>query len=557
MRSKSLAALTKNMRKRKDMRFLYRVAAMAAAVTCFISATAQQNAALCPDRPRLVLILVVDNLNAQQVQIVREQCGPKGLNRLFNYGTRLTDAYYDAGGNFAGKNLATLFTGAPAATHGIVARQWIDSFSGRKVDAIYGDVPEAGRFDTLARPHNGALLCGTMANEIRKIYNDRAKIFSVGFDPQMLIWSSGTLAGEPFVWLNARDGMVCAANVSDPSTRKWIDDFNSKKIPAAYLTKTWAPRKDISEYHQSRFFPSQSSSPFFYPLSRPSDPSLRFSAVCGSPYGNDLLRDIAASAIAYEGMGADDVPDLMLVQFSATPAMGRKRQPLDPETEDMLLGLDANIESLLHMIDSTVGMDNTLVVFTAAQGAYDVAATDSPQWAERGFVSLKRASALLNLYLMALHGQAAWVKNYAPGSIYLDRDLARERGVDFDTLLSQSAEFLTQVKGIGEAVPAACLKTLVSSSPVIEAMRRNYHPKRSGDILIHLEPGWAEEQDDGSRLTQLWGGEFVPLVFYGWKVPRGVVYERHNMTDVAPTVCSFIGVGIPDACSGEPIRVVK
>lgn len=524
------------------------------ALSATTRATAQQNAELCPEKPKLVLMIVVDNLNSRQVDIVRNQCDSKGLNRLFGYGTQLTDAYYDAGGNFAGKNLATLFTGAPAATHGIVARQWIDSFSGHKVDAIYGDVPTSGAFDTLAAPHNGALLCNTIANEIRKIYNNQAKIFSVGFDPQMLIWSSGTLAGEPFLWLDPRTGKVRTANVNSSETLKWVDDFNSKGMASLYSAKTWAPRKNINEYHQCRFFPETTAKlNFYHPLNKPKLGMPRFKSVMGSPYGNDMVRDLAAYALTFENMGKDNVTDIMLVQFTATPACGRKQQPLDPETEDLLLGLDANIASLLQLIDGTIGMDNTLVIFTSAQGAYDVANTDSPQWAERGFVSMRRATALLNLYLMALHGQERWVKNYAPGAVYLDKDIAEKRKVDFDSLLSQSAGFLTQVKGIGDAIPASKLTTLVSTSPVIEAMRRNYHPKRSGDILIHLEPGWAEEQDDGSRLTQLWGGEFVPLVFYGWKVKRGMIYERHNMTDVAPTICSFIKVGIPDGCSGKPI----
>ena len=115
----------------------------------------------------------------------------------------------------------------------------------------------------------------------------------------------------------------------------------------------------------------------------------------------------------------------------------------------------------------------------------------------------------------------------------------------------------TTVKGIGDAFAAKDLRNIYSTSPVIEVLRRNYHPKRSGDILIHLEPGWASEQDDGQQLTQLWGQEFVPLAFYGWKVPRGIIYERHNMADVAPTICQFIRVAQPNGCSGIPIKIIN
>ncbi len=527
------------------------------ALLCLFSCAsfAQQNVALCPERPRLILIILVDNLNNQQLEIVRSRVGSKGFNRLCGYGTQLTDAYYDAGGNFVGKNLATLFTGAPASTHGIVARRWIDSFTGKKVDAVYGTLPDNERIDTLARPANGSLLCSTIGNEIRKIYNDRAKIFSVGFDPQMLVWSSATLGGEPIVWLDPRSGQMRTANVTDEKTIGWVSDFNSKNIADIYRQKTWAPSKDITTYHQYRFFPeTQTNAKFYYPLTESSP--LRYSAVCGSPYGNSLIRDVAAAAIAFEEMGRDDIPDLLTIQFTAQPSKGNKMQPLDPETEDLLMGLNENIASLLQMIDSTIGMDNTLVLLTAAQGAYDVAATSSAHWSERGFVSMRRATALLNLYLMALHGQEAWVKNYAPGSVYLDRELAEKKKVNFDTLLSQSTDFLVQVKGIGNAIAARHLNKITSHSPVVDAMRRNYHPKRSGDILVYLEPGWAEEYEDGTRLTQLWNGEFVPLVFYGWKVPRATIYARHNMADVAPTICSFMRIGQPNGCSGQPIPIV-
>ncbi|MBQ3635510.1 MAG: alkaline phosphatase family protein [Bacteroidales bacterium] len=522
-----------------------------------IPAGAQQNASLCPEKPKLVLVLLIDNLNSQQMEIVRSQVGAKGFNRVCGHGTLLTDAYYDTGGNFAGKNVATLFTGAPAATHGIVARQWIDSFSNKRIDAIYGELKTSKEPDTLAKPANGALLCGTIGNEIRKIYNQEAKIFSIGFNPELLLWASGTKNGEPMAWLDKRTGKFVSANIGKESTLAWIEDFNSKGMIDNYRQRTWGPRKDINLYHQSKYFPeSVSGNTFLYQLDVAYPKLGRYGAVCGSPFANSLVRDMAAAAIVYEEMGKDDIPDILTVQFSAIPTLGERMQPLDPQTEDMLLGLDENIASLLQMIDGTVGMDNTLVVMTASQGAYDVSATDSPYWGEKGVVSMRRASALLNLYLMALYGQEAWVKNYSPGSIYIDKELCEKKKINVDTVLRQSADFLTQVKGIGDAIIAKDIKYITSTSPVVEAMRHNYHPKRSGDILVYLEPGWAEEIEDGRKLTQLWNGEFVPLVFYGWKIPRATIYERHSMTDVAPTICSFIRVANPNGCSGVPIPIV-
>lgn len=534
-----------------SMTKIFAIIALLAVALC---ASAQQNPQLCSEKPRLVLFILVDNLNNEQLEIVRSRCGRDGINRICNYGTQLQSAFYDAGGNYAGKNLATLFTGAPASTHGIVAEQWVDNFSGKKIHAIYGDAYNStGHLDTLAVPRNGNLLCSTIGNEIRKIYNDKAHFISLGFDPNLLLWSSGTNVAEPVIWFDKKTGDFVAQNVVGDTIPGILREFNSKRMSDIYLDKSWAPRTDINEYHEWKYFNKGTSQrTFFYPMRKPSAKQ-KYGLLAGSPFGNQLVRDMAASLLLCGDFGKDDIPDVLTIQFTTTPSCGNKIQPLDAETEDLLLSLDENIASLLKVIDHDIGMDNTLVVLTSAQGAYDVANTDTDHWKSWGSVSLHRTTALLNLYLMAIHGQAKWVKNYASGEIYLDKKIADERKVSFDTLLTEAAEFMKQVTGIGDAVVAKNLKSIYSTSPMIDVMRRNYHPKRSGDILLTLEPGWAEEQDDGSCLTQLWGQEYVPLVFYGWKVPRNVIYDRHNMADVAPTVCSFIRVASPNGCSGVQI----
>lgn len=538
-------------------RFIFRLIGIISLLVVGIDIQAQQNVALCSDKPRLVLILMVDNLNNEQLEIVRSRCGKDGFNRIFNHGTQFAGAYYDAGGNYAGKNLATFFTGAPASVHGIVGEQWVDNFSNTKLHAIYGDAyNHAGLLDTAAVPHNGLLLCSTIGNEIRKIYNMESKIFSVGFDLNRLLWTSGTNVVEQAAWYDVKSGKM---SLLIPDTlRTWVTEFNSKGLSDIYLDKIWEPKNEYADYHQVRYFSESDSMPSFYhTLRMPYGSKSKYQRIAGSPWGNTLMRDFAVATMVYENMGQDDVPDVLMVEFSATPSCGSKKQPLDAETEDMLLNLDENIGSLLKFIDHDIGMDNTLVVFTSSQGAYDVANTESEHWKSRGAVSLHRATALLNLYLMALHGQGQWVRNYKSGEIYLDKNLCKERGVDWDTILKQSADFLLEVKGIGTAVVAKDVMSYYSDSPIIEVMRRNYHPRRSGDILICLEPGWAEEQPDGRQLTQLWGHEFVPLCFYGWKVPRATVYERHSMVEVAPTICSFIRVNKPNGSNGTLLPVVK
>lgn len=532
---------------------------LATIIACLpIRLNAQSDTKIASETPRLVLILLVDNLTNEQLNLLSEKFCSDGLKRILYQGTRIDGAYYDAGGNYVGKNLATLYTGAPASTHGIVGRSWLDPKNGKRISAIYGDAYNIrGEIDTAATPKNGLLLCSTIGNEIRKMYNNTAKIYSVGFDPEMLMWTSGTNIPEPTIWFDTHTGHMETLNITTDTTQRWIDDFNSKGLADNYTTKIWAPRNDILTYHEWRYFPeSTGNRTFYYQLAPPVTATDKYSLVAGSPWGNSLLRDFAVSLLLNENLGRDNIPDVLTLQFNATPSCGHKKQPLDAETEDLLLNLDENIASLLRVIDHYIGMQNTLIVLTSASGIYDIANTTSQQWQSRGAVSLHRITALLNLYLMALHGQGKWVSGFSGNDIYLNHQLADERKIDFDTLLVQTAQFLTEVQGVANSIIGKQLPSLYTSLPVVDVMRANYHPKRSGDIIVYLEPGWAMEQTDGSQIAQQWGYEYVPLAFYGWKIPRNMLYQRHNMADIAPTICTYLRVGMPNACSGTPIKLI-
>lgn len=520
-----------------------------------------QTGDITSEKPRLVLWLVVDNLSNEQLQIVLPRLGNNGIKRILNGGTQLAHAFYDAGGNYAGKNMATLFTGAPACTHGIVGEQWIDHFSNHKIHAIFGDAYDNNSAipDSALNVCNDQLFCSTIGNQIRRIYNDRAKMYAVGFHPENLLWSSGTHVPEPVIWFDPVKGEMRTENIKvDSISHSWIAEFNSKRFPDVYLNKTWAPSQDINTYHASKFFPNAKNNPFYYAMKQNPGANLpKYGRLVGSPYGNTFIRDFATALLLMEDMGKDEIPDMLTLEFSLTPSVRPKQQPMDAESEDLLMLLDESIASLLKAIDQHIGMQNTLVVFTAAQSIFDLQSTASDHWAPRGVVSMHKATAILNLYLMAKHGQAQWVKNYAPGAVYLDREVAKQHNVSWDSLLVESADFLLEVKGIERAIVAKNLDLMDSDMPIVKMLRHNYHPKRSGDILLYLQPGWADEMDDGRQIQQQWVEEPVPLVFYGWKIPHALIYGSHSMKDVAPTVTRLIGVANPDGCSGEAIDLLR
>ena len=82
-----------------------------------------------------------------------------------------------------------------------------------------------------------------------------------------------------------------------------------------------------------------------------------------------LLVQAAKAAIAAEGLGKDDVPDLLSVSFSATDLIYHHFGPYSWEMQDALVRLDRQIADLLAAAEKAAGgRQNLLVVLSSDHG---------------------------------------------------------------------------------------------------------------------------------------------------------------------------------------------
>ena len=85
---------------------------------------------------------------------------------------------------------------------------------------------------------------------------------------------------------------------------------------------------------------------------------------------------------------------------------------------------------------------------------------------------------------------------------------------------------------------------------------RGFHPKRSGDVLILLEPGWysagkVQGTTHGSPYSY---DTHVPILFYGKGVKKGSSVQYHPVTDIAPTMAALLNIKFPSGCTGQPVQ---
>ena len=118
-------------------------------------------------RPKLVVIIVIDQMRGDYVERYRAKWGEGGFRLLMEKGANFTECYYDYANTQTAPGHATISTGAYTEAHGIPANDWWDATTGKKVTSVEDAKTTivGGDGGVGASPRN--LQAGTFADELR------------------------------------------------------------------------------------------------------------------------------------------------------------------------------------------------------------------------------------------------------------------------------------------------------------------------------------------------------------------------------------------------------
>ena len=81
----------------------------------------------------------------------------------------------------------------------------------------------------------------------------------------------------------------------------------------------------------------------------------------------------------------------------------------------------------------------------------------------------------------------------------------------------------------------------------------------TGDIVISLKPPYEAFSRVKPPTVGTHGGlqqRFVPLIFFGPKIQRGLILENASLTDIVPTICEITGYPIPNDSQGKVLEII-
>ena len=401
-----------------------------------------------------------------------------------------------------------------------------------------------------------------MATNLNCRHFKRSKVVSVSTDPTAAVLLAGHMADGAY-WFDVQSGNWVTSSVYTNTLKDWVNDFNKKQFADTYLTQQWTTLLPDSLYTES--LPDNSSyeigirgkKEFPYDINTMSfraNAKRDYSILRYTPYSNDLTKDFAISAIVNENMGKDDFTDYICVNFAATGYLGQAFGIASREMEDAYLRLDKDIQHFLNFLDSYVGKGNVVVYLTSNHGA----AYQTKLMTEMGFPTgnFNQGSmvALLKSYLNVTYGNGNWVTYYNNQQLFLNRALIQDSKLKLEDFQNDVAGFISQFSGVTNVATSTQLTTNNYSSGIFQKMQNSFHQKRSGDILISLEPGWTEYSDMATVSNSGYNYDtHVPLIFYGWKINRQTIFDPVDIIDIAPSLSMFLNIAFPNAAQGKPI----
>jgi predicted AlkP superfamily pyrophosphatase or phosphodiesterase len=525
-----------------------------------------QGAYLPPEKPKLVIGIIVEQLRYDQIEKFRSRFSDNGIRRLLNEGTYFQNASYQYMLLQSAPGHATISTGTEPSFHGITSDNW---YLPLKNELIYctKDLsvnPVGGSYESgLHSPIN--LQASTFSDELKMATNRKAKVFSVGMKENPVILSAGHAADGAY-WYDNISGTWMSSTYYIDSIPPWVGDFNAMKYPETYLSGSWSLSRPLQDYYDCQPDSSKYEAGFngrnYFPYdlkklsARPRTANGRdYSLLRETPFGNTYTTNFAIKLIENEKLGEDDITDFLSVCYTSTDYIGHRFGPSSVEMADAIFRLDKDIETLLKYLNDHLGKRNVLIYFTSSHGISEIPGILQDNRIPSGYFRQNQALQLLRSYLNAVYGEGDWVKGYSENQIFLNRTLVEDARIPLEDMQKKVARFLVQFSGVASAYPYSAFEANDYGNGNLKRIINNFSPQRSGDVIVTLNPGWVVK-DDGYVTNYNSPYDYdshVPLIWYGWTINRATVTRKVNMTDIAATLSSLCKVPMPNACTGEPM----
>lgn len=495
-------------------------------------------------KPKLVVGVTIDQLNTELIEAYWDLYGNDGFKKLWREGLVYKHTNFPLNNIDRSSAIATINTGAVPNKHGIIANEWVDK-STRQVESCVYDRDYMGNYTSFSSSPR-KLLASTLTDELNRETQGDAIVYSIAPYPDMAILLAGHSANG-VLWFNPENGKWSSSTFYREYPH-WLGNYNEQNsVVFRENEMVWIPSLPLEKYHQTT---RANKTAFRYNLTSPFDD--RYRKVVESPIINNEIVALVNQLLKETNIGEDHITDYLQIGLYA----GNNIIPntlSSIESQDIYARLDQNIAQLIKVIDQKVGLHNTLFYVTSTGYRKEVD-EESAYNIPTGEFHLNRASALLNLYLMAKYGEGQFIETYGDLHIHFDHELLENKGISLSLIQKDATEFLLQLSGVLDVYSSTDLYT-GSNHGQAEKVINSYYKGRSGDIIINLLPGW-KSINNNNKVEKIVSYATVqsPTIFLAPSFESKVINTPLQAEAIAPTVAKTIQIRAPNAAQESPIK---
>lgn len=514
-----------------------------------------------PERPRLVVGIVVDQMRYDYLYRFMNKYGDGGFKRLLKDGFSCENTMINYIPSVTAIGHTTIFTGSVPSIHGIAGNDWIDYNTGKSIycsdDKTVKTVGAKGKAGQMS-PRN--LLVTTITDELRLGTNFKSKVVGVSLKDRAAIMPAGHKPTGAY-WMDDATGRFITSSYYMDTLPEWVSKFNDQNYAEKLVANGWNTLLPIDQYTESTadnvawegMLPGATRPAF--PFDTKKAYEMKPSSLRQMPFGNTLTLMLAKAAIDGEKLGQPGNCDFLTINCASTDYVGHMVGPNAIEVEDVYLRLDRDLSDFFAQLDKTIGKGKYLVFLTADHGAAHAQGFMAENNMPAGFIPDSDIVAGVKAALYKETGDSSLVLGYENFQLYLNTNRINAQKMDVNHLKSVAISYLRTQPSVQYVVDQDNVALATVPAVIKEKMVNGYNWERSGQILVVTKSGWLPHYCQKGCTHSVWNpyDTHIPLVFMGWKIKPGYTNQETYMTDISATLAALLHLQMPSGCIGKPI----
>lgn len=526
------------------------------------------------ENARLVVLVVVDQFRGDYPAAYERHFVDGGFRRLMRGGAWMSQAHFQYGCTATGPGHATLATGAYPAEHGIVANHWIlPKENGRGEYCCDG-----GEFKYLGLPEQmpsssrspKVLLVETLGDRMKAQLGAKSQVWGVALKDRAAILTAGHKA-DGAIWWHSNTGNFISSTYYGPLLPKWVQEFNDEKYVDRFFNKSWDRLLDKREYtirflkggddavwrkHHSAEFPKVLGQG----QSKPN--AAYYASLYASPFGNDLVFELAKRAVKAQSLGSDDHPDLLTICLGSNDVIGHRYGPGSDEVMDCSIRTDRQLASFLDWLDKEVGLNHCIVALSSDHGVGPITEFAQATGHGGGRLNANKLEASIEAELAVKFGkpsgQRAYVKDLAFPWLYLDEETVKAQSLELANVAKVARDAVLGHRGIDRAFDFEQINApgFGEQGDLHRQIKNSYYPSRCGHVYVHWDRFWAKGRKVAVHGAAMNYDQHVPVMIMGQGIKPGSYDDRVCPTGLVSTICHLLGIRPPEGASGKKYDMI-